>query len=78
MHLNLKKHSESSVSHMCKNMIQSAEWAEFTPYEVGLLKYGIYIRTEDFGSEYFMGRLMKRIPESRFCYLQGDVFLIYY
>ncbi|KAM4662412.1 cytosolic phospholipase A2 delta [Discoglossus pictus] len=47
------------------------EWCEFSPYEVGLLKYGAYIRSEDFGSEFFMGRLTKRLPESRICYLQG-------
>ncbi|XP_029454496.1 cytosolic phospholipase A2 delta-like [Rhinatrema bivittatum] len=47
------------------------EWCEFSPYEVGLLKYGVFVRTEDFGSEFFMGRLMKKIPESRICYLQG-------
>lgn len=35
-------------------------------------KYGAYIPTELFGSEFFMGRLMKRIPESRMCYLLGD------
>nr|XP_056707866.1 cytosolic phospholipase A2 epsilon-like [Euleptes europaea] len=47
------------------------EWVEFTPYEVGILKYGAYVRTEDFGSEFFMGRLMKKLPETRICYLQG-------
>ncbi|KAG6935617.1 cytosolic phospholipase A2 epsilon-like [Chelydra serpentina] len=47
------------------------EWLEFTPYEVGLMKYGAFIRSEDFGSEFFMGRLMKRLPESRICYLEG-------
>ncbi|CAH2328829.1 cytosolic phospholipase A2 delta-like [Pelobates cultripes] len=47
------------------------EWCEFTPYEVGLLKYGAFIKTEDFGSEFYMGRLMKRNPEPRICYLQG-------
>uniref|UniRef100_A0A669PIV6 Phospholipase A2 n=1 Tax=Phasianus colchicus TaxID=9054 RepID=A0A669PIV6_PHACC len=47
------------------------EWVEFTPYEVGFLKYGAYIRAEDFGSEFFMGRLMKKIPESRICFLEG-------
>ncbi|XP_039408866.1 uncharacterized protein LOC104688224 [Corvus cornix cornix] len=47
------------------------EWVEFTPYEVGLLKYGAFIRTEHFGSEFFMGRLLKKLPESRICYLQG-------
>lgn len=50
-----------------------AEWVEFTPYEVGLLKYGAFVRTEHFGSEFFMGRLLKKLPESRICYLQGDV-----
>uniref|UniRef100_A0A8D0L306 Phospholipase A2 n=1 Tax=Sphenodon punctatus TaxID=8508 RepID=A0A8D0L306_SPHPU len=47
------------------------EWLEFTPYEVGFLKYGAYIHSEDFGSEFFMGRLMKKLPETRICYMQG-------
>uniref|UniRef100_A0A8C3U355 Phospholipase A2 n=1 Tax=Catharus ustulatus TaxID=91951 RepID=A0A8C3U355_CATUS len=49
------------------------EWVEFTPYEVGFLKYGASIRAEDFGSEFFMGRLMKKLPESRICFMKGDV-----
>ncbi|NWV31318.1 PA24E phospholipase, partial [Grantiella picta] len=47
------------------------EWVEFTPYEVGLLKYGAFVRSEDFGSEFFMGHRMKKIPESHICFLQG-------
>ncbi|XP_074961739.1 cytosolic phospholipase A2 epsilon-like [Phalacrocorax aristotelis] len=47
------------------------EWVEFTPYEVGFPKYGAFIHAEDFGSEFFMGRLMKKIPESRICFLEG-------
>lgn len=47
------------------------EWCEFSPYEVGLLKYGAFIRSEHFGSEFFMGRRTKALPESRICYLQG-------
>ncbi|KGL83827.1 Cytosolic phospholipase A2 beta, partial [Tinamus guttatus] len=49
------------------------EWVEFTPYEVGFLKYGAFIRAEDFGSQFFMGRLMKKLPESRICFMQGDM-----
>uniref|UniRef100_A0A663LM40 PLA2c domain-containing protein n=1 Tax=Athene cunicularia TaxID=194338 RepID=A0A663LM40_ATHCN len=49
------------------------EWVEFTPYEVGFLKYGAFIRAEDFGSEFFMGRLMKKLPESRICFMKGDM-----
>uniref|UniRef100_F7E3Q7 Phospholipase A2 n=1 Tax=Monodelphis domestica TaxID=13616 RepID=F7E3Q7_MONDO len=47
------------------------EWVEFTPYEVGFQKYGAFIPSEYFGSEFYMGRLMKRIPESRICYMIG-------
>uniref|UniRef100_A0A672TQ80 Phospholipase A2 n=1 Tax=Strigops habroptila TaxID=2489341 RepID=A0A672TQ80_STRHB len=52
------------------------EWVEFTPYEVGFLKYGAFVRSEDFGSEFFMGHLMKKIPESRICFLEGDLLSI--
>uniref|UniRef100_A0A672TS00 PLA2c domain-containing protein n=1 Tax=Strigops habroptila TaxID=2489341 RepID=A0A672TS00_STRHB len=48
------------------------EWLEFTPYEVSLLKYGASIPAEHFGSEFFMGRMVKRLPETRICYMQGD------
>ncbi|XP_062947543.1 cytosolic phospholipase A2 zeta [Cynocephalus volans] len=48
-----------------------AEWCEFTPYEVGFPKYGAYVPTELFGSEFFMGRLLQLWPEPRMCYLQG-------
>ncbi|KAH0620639.1 hypothetical protein JD844_021305 [Phrynosoma platyrhinos] len=49
------------------------EWVEFTPYEVGFLKYGAFVRAEDFGSEFFMGHLMKKLPESRICFMQEEV-----
>uniref|UniRef100_A0A8B9IS33 Phospholipase A2 n=1 Tax=Amazona collaria TaxID=241587 RepID=A0A8B9IS33_9PSIT len=47
------------------------EWLEFTPYEVSFLKYGASIPAEHFGSEFFMGRMVKRLPETRICYMQG-------
>lgn len=50
----------------------AVEWLEFTPYEVGLLKYGASIPAEHFGSEFFMGRMVRRLSETRICYMQGD------
>ncbi|XP_048340559.1 cytosolic phospholipase A2 epsilon-like [Sphaerodactylus townsendi] len=47
------------------------EWLEFSPYEVGNIKYGAYIRTEHFGSTFFMGRLMEKLPEIRICFMLG-------
>ncbi|KAM8807911.1 cytosolic phospholipase A2 zeta-like [Eudromia elegans] len=48
-----------------------AEWCEFTPYEFGIHKYGAFIRTEDFGSKFFMGLLHEKHPEPRISFLQG-------
>ncbi|XP_063174427.1 cytosolic phospholipase A2 epsilon-like [Candoia aspera] len=47
------------------------EWVEFTPYEVGFPKYGAFVPAEHFGSEFFMGHMMKKLPESRICFMQG-------
>uniref|UniRef100_A0A672H7Y1 Phospholipase A2 n=1 Tax=Salarias fasciatus TaxID=181472 RepID=A0A672H7Y1_SALFA len=53
------------------------EWCEFTPYEAGLSKYGASVPTEDFGSEFFLGHMIKRHPEIRLPFLMEilDYFL---
>ncbi|XP_053331492.1 cytosolic phospholipase A2 zeta [Spea bombifrons] len=48
-----------------------AEWCEFTPHEVGFRKYGAFVRAEDFGSEFFMGHLVKKRKEPKISFLQG-------
>src|SRR4029434_9618432 len=50
-----------------------AEWCEFTPYEVGLPKYGAFVHTEDFGSEYFLGHQVKKLPETRLPFMIGEI-----
>ncbi|XP_006883281.1 PREDICTED: cytosolic phospholipase A2 delta [Elephantulus edwardii] len=47
------------------------EWVEFSPYEIGFLKYGAFIPSELLGSDFFMGRLMRKLPESRICFLEA-------
>ncbi|XP_031435355.1 cytosolic phospholipase A2 zeta-like isoform X2 [Clupea harengus] len=51
--------------------IKEAEWCEFTPYEVGLPKYGAFVPTEDFGSEYFLGHQVKKLPQTRLPFMIG-------
>nr|XP_020649392.1 cytosolic phospholipase A2 epsilon-like [Pogona vitticeps] len=64
--------SEESFWHRyTRDRVKDIEWMEFTPFEVGLLKYGAYINSEDFGSKFFMGRMMKKIPESQICFMKG-------
>ncbi|XP_034040987.1 cytosolic phospholipase A2 beta-like isoform X2 [Thalassophryne amazonica] len=48
-----------------------AEWCEFTPYEVGLQKYGAFVQTKNFGSQLFLGHVVKKLPELRIPYLMG-------
>ncbi|RXN38788.1 cytosolic phospholipase A2 zeta-like protein [Labeo rohita] len=48
-----------------------AEWCEFTPYEVGFTKYGAFIPAQNFGSEYYLGHMVKKLPESGIYSLLG-------
>ncbi|XP_041920742.1 cytosolic phospholipase A2 zeta [Alosa sapidissima] len=61
----------TSVNTKTKGSVTEAEWCEFNPYEVGLPKYGAFVPTEDFGSEYFLGHRVKRLPEIRLPFLIG-------
>ncbi|TSU37063.1 Cytosolic phospholipase A2 beta [Bagarius yarrelli] len=47
------------------------EWCEFTPYEVGFPKYGAFVPVEHFGSEFYLGHVVKEIPETRVSFLLG-------
>ncbi|KAL2083394.1 hypothetical protein ACEWY4_021167 [Coilia grayii] len=60
-----------AVNLKTRDGITESEWCEFTPYEVGLPKYGAFVPTEAFGSEYFLGRKIKSLPEMRLPFLIG-------
>uniref|UniRef100_A0A673ID89 Phospholipase A2 n=1 Tax=Sinocyclocheilus rhinocerous TaxID=307959 RepID=A0A673ID89_9TELE len=47
------------------------EWCEFTPFEVGFTKYGVFIPAQNFGSEYYLGHMVKKLPESGIYSLLG-------
>ncbi|XP_053538667.1 cytosolic phospholipase A2 zeta [Ictalurus punctatus] len=47
------------------------EWCEFTPYEVGFSKYGAFVPAEDLGSEFYLGHVVKKLPETRISFLLG-------
>ncbi|XP_028398268.1 cytosolic phospholipase A2-like [Dendronephthya gigantea] len=58
---------------VCKDVAAGAfsEWVEFTPYEYGSAKYGVFGKTEHFGGKYYKGRLVKKYKETPLHYLQG-------
>ncbi|XP_060607580.1 cytosolic phospholipase A2-like isoform X2 [Ruditapes philippinarum] len=47
------------------------EWVEFSPYEIGLAKYGTFMSTKLFGGKFFMGKLCKEYEEPPLHFLQG-------
>ncbi|KAK3095950.1 hypothetical protein FSP39_021231 [Pinctada imbricata] len=47
------------------------EWVEFSPYEIGMPKYGTFMQTEQFGCKFFMGKLCKKYEEPPLHFLQG-------
>ncbi|KAK0060949.1 cytosolic phospholipase A2-like isoform X2 [Biomphalaria pfeifferi] len=47
------------------------EWVEFSPYEIGMPKYGTFMDSELFGSKFFMGKLVKKYEEQPLHFLQG-------
>ncbi|WAR30357.1 PA24A-like protein [Mya arenaria] len=60
--LHVKKHVSAMVFH---------EWMEFSPYEIGMPKYGTFMRPELFGSKFFIGHLVKEFDEPPLHFLQG-------
>ena len=54
-----------------KRLFSFAEWVEFSPYEIGMVKYGTFMKTEHFGSKFFCGKLLNRYDEPSLHYMQG-------
>ncbi|KAL9957155.1 hypothetical protein ACROYT_G038758 [Oculina patagonica] len=50
---------------------QYFEWMEFSPYEIGMAKYGTFMKTKQFGSKFFCGKLLTSYKEPPLHYLQG-------
>jgi len=59
-------HVRSDVSAMVYH-----EWIEFSPYEIGMAKYGTFVRTMDFNNKFFMGVISKNYHEAPLHFLMG-------
>uniref|UniRef100_T1IVL3 PLA2c domain-containing protein n=1 Tax=Strigamia maritima TaxID=126957 RepID=T1IVL3_STRMM len=59
--------------HVKKNVMAKVyqEWIEFSPFEVGIAKYGTFMRSDIFGCKLYLGRLIKDYGEFPLHYLQG-------
>ncbi|XP_037083335.1 cytosolic phospholipase A2-like isoform X2 [Pollicipes pollicipes] len=59
--------------HVKKNVSAKVfqEWVEFTPFEVGIPKYGAFMDAAKFGSRFFKGKIAKPFPEYPLHFLQG-------
>ncbi|XP_034035489.1 cytosolic phospholipase A2-like [Thalassophryne amazonica] len=48
-----------------------ADWVEFSPYEIGMAKYGTFMTPDLFGSKFFMGTVVKKCEENPLHFLMG-------
>uniref|UniRef100_A0A3P8YX22 Phospholipase A2 n=1 Tax=Esox lucius TaxID=8010 RepID=A0A3P8YX22_ESOLU len=48
-----------------------ADWVEFSPYEIGMAKYGTFMTPDLFGSKFFMGTAVKKYDENPLHFLMG-------
>ncbi|XP_027010065.1 cytosolic phospholipase A2 [Tachysurus fulvidraco] len=48
-----------------------ADWVEFSPYEIGMAKYGTFMSPDLFGSKFFMGTVVKKYEENPLHFLMG-------
>ncbi|TWW58181.1 Cytosolic phospholipase A2 [Takifugu flavidus] len=48
-----------------------ADWVEFSPYEIGMAKYGTFMTPDLFGSKFFMGTAIKKYEENPIHFLMG-------
>ncbi|XP_029474070.1 cytosolic phospholipase A2 isoform X2 [Rhinatrema bivittatum] len=48
-----------------------ADWVEFSPYEIGMAKYGTFMAPDLFGSKFFMGTVVKKFEENPLHFLMG-------
>ncbi|GAB1285521.1 Cytosolic phospholipase A2 [Apodemus speciosus] len=49
----------------------SGDWVEFSPYEIGMAKYGTFMAPDLFGSKFFMGTVVKKYEENPLHFLMG-------
>ena len=54
-----------------ESAIKYHEWVEFTPFEIGVPKYGTFMKPENFGSDFFMGSIVQKFEEFPLHFLQG-------
>ena len=48
-----------------------SDWVEFSPFEIGMAKYGTFMAPDLFGSKFFMGTVVKKYEENPLHFLMG-------
>ena len=49
-----------------------SDYVEFTPFEVGMPKYGFSIPIELYGNKFYMGKVIEKFDEVPLSYLIGE------
>ncbi|KAK2884074.1 hypothetical protein Q8A67_017711 [Cirrhinus molitorella] len=51
--------------------LKFADWVEFSPFEIGMAKYGTFMAPDFFGSKFFRGNVVKKHEENPLHFLMG-------
>uniref|UniRef100_A0A672R5C8 Phospholipase A2 n=1 Tax=Sinocyclocheilus grahami TaxID=75366 RepID=A0A672R5C8_SINGR len=51
--------------------LKFADWVEFSPYQIGMAKYGTFMTPDLFGSKFFRGNVVKKHEENPLHFLMG-------
>uniref|UniRef100_A0A674JKA7 Phospholipase A2 n=1 Tax=Terrapene triunguis TaxID=2587831 RepID=A0A674JKA7_9SAUR len=62
---------EKGASHLCMLQMNCFYWVEFSPYEIGMAKYGTFMPPDLFGSKFFMGTVVKKHEENPLHFFMG-------
>lgn len=65
------KHLTCSLT--CFVVFSLLDWVEFSPYEIGMAKYGTFMTPDLFGSKFFMGTAIKKYEENPLHFLMGKI-----
>ncbi|MGH0173027.1 UNVERIFIED_CONTAM: hypothetical protein FKN15_020669, partial [Acipenser sinensis] len=61
----------SSSDNSGSTMEEELDWVEFSPYEIGMAKYGTFMPPDMFGSKFFMGTVVTKYEENPLHFLMG-------
>ena len=73
MSFNIVILKQTSILNEKQLIFISTEWVEISPFEVSIPKYGVWVNTRNFGSQFTSGMLVEELEELPLYYILGKI-----